>query len=92
MSLMGYNKANKTMLIPNTTDYKKIQGNIMDYMEVHMSVCGSGCSCPCKQTSAISVSKHLISAGMCGCNCTCGCNCNAPVMQNRFADQRRINY
>lgn len=85
---MGYNKADKTMLIPNASDYKKIQGNIMDYMEVHMSVCGSGCSCPCKRTSAINVSKH-ISAGMCGCNCTCGCNCNAPVLQNRFSDQQR---
>lgn len=88
---MGYNKANKTMLIPNASNYKKIQGNIMDYMEVHMSVCGSGCSCPCKQTSAINVSKR-ISAGMCGCNCTCGCNCNAPMLQNRFSDsQRRVS-
>lgn len=77
------------MLIPTEADYKKIQGDIMDYMDVHMSVCGSGCSCPCKQTSAINVSKHFISAGMCGCNCTCGCNCNAPILQSRFSDPHR---
>lgn len=77
------------MILPTKSDYKRLQGNIVDYTEVHMSVCGSGCSCPCKQTSAINVSKHLASAGMCGCNCTCGCNCNAPIMQNRFSNQQR---
>lgn len=79
----------KEMITPKATDYKRIQGSIADYMEVHMSVCGGGCSCPCKQTSAINVSKRIISAGMCGCNCTCGCNCNAPILQNRFTDQHR---
>lgn len=77
------------MITPKETDYKKIQGNIMNYMDVHMSVCGSGCSCPCKQTSAINVSTNLISAGMCGCNCTCGCNCNAPILQSCFSDRQR---
>ncbi len=74
------------MITPTKTDYRKIQGEIMDYKEVHMSVCGNG---SCKQTSAISINKHLFSAGMCGCNCTCGCNCNAPILQDRFSEQRR---
>lgn len=77
------------MIRPNANDYRGIQGKIADYMEVHMSVCGSGCSCPCKQTSGINVGMQLISAGMCGCNCTCGCNCNAPVFQNLFNNRQR---
>ncbi len=36
------------MLIPNFNDYKQIQGNIVDYLEINKSrfkiVCG-GCSC-----------------------------------------------
>jgi len=69
------------MFIPKVNDYRQIQGNIVDYMEVHMSVCGSGCSCPCKQSTSISVQK-IYAYG--GCNCTCGCNCNAPVMKETF--------
>lgn len=89
---MGYNNGSGIMIIPNAVQLKKLQGNIVDYMEVHMSVCGSGCSCPCKHTSNIDMSKKLFSVGMCGCNCTCGCNCNAPVLQNCFTDrQRRIS-
>lgn len=79
------------MITPKASDYKKIQGNIQDYIEIHMSVCGSGCSCPCKQTSAINMKDYCISAGMCSCNCTCGCNCNAPILQKRFySPHRRI--
>lgn len=70
------------MLVPKNNDYRQIQGNIVDYMEVHMAVCGSGCSCPCKQSTSISVQK--IYAATCSCNCTCGCNCNAPVMRDTF--------
>lgn len=76
------------MLIPNINDYRQIQGNIVDYMEVHMSVCGSGCSCPCKQSTSISLQKMY--AGTCSCNCTCGCNCNAPIMREAFSSRTAI--
>lgn len=67
------------MYIPTKEDLKKIQGRIVNYNDVHMSVCGSGCSCPCKQSSNID-SSLIIIAGMCGCNCTCGCNCSGLTM------------
>lgn len=77
------------MVIPSKTDYGKIQGNVRNYNDVHMSVCGGGCSCPCKQTSAVNVERAIIS-GMCGCNCTCGANCNAPIMQNYLSTNERV--
>lgn len=78
------------MLIPKEKDYKQIQGQIVDYSDVHMSVCGSGCSCPCKQTASVSVQKIYVALTS-GCNCTCGCNCNAPIMRESFKGRTHIS-
>lgn len=72
------------MFIPKVNDYRQIQGKVVDYMEVHMAVCGGGCSCPCKQSTSISTQKMY--AG----NCTCGCNCNAPIMRETFNTRATI--
>lgn len=75
------------MYTPTKKELKRIQGNIVDYNDVHMSVCGSGCSCPCKQSSTID-SLRVLSSGMCGCNCTCGCNCNSVAMDMHIEPRR----
>lgn len=76
------------MYTPTKKELRKIQGSIVDYNDVHMSVCGGGCTCPCKQSSTIDNARVFVNV-TCGCNCTCGAQCNAPIMDMHL-DQRRI--
>lgn len=87
--MLEWNENIKIMIIPSTEDYQKIQGGIINYNDVHMSVCGSGCSCPCKQTGSIKL--RYIAAYTCSCNCTCGCNCNAPILQHKIRNNAKNN-